>query len=160
MKTNIEYKIYCDQDGVLADFDRQFIKLSGMTPKVYENKYGISKFWELISEEGISFWSTIKWMEDGEKLWKYIKKYNPSILTAPSRENESKLGKIIWIHKHIGYNEIIFSPANNKCDYASPTSILIDDKKSTVDSWNNRGGIGIIHISANDTIKQLKKLGL
>jgi hypothetical protein len=32
--------------------------------------------------------------------------------------------------------------------------------KQTIDEWNAKGGIGIFHTSADDTIKQLKKLGL
>jgi hypothetical protein len=32
--------------------------------------------------------------------------------------------------------------------------------KQTIDEWNAKGGIGILHTSAADTIKQLKKLGL
>ena len=31
-----------------------------------------------------------------EKLKEYISKYNPILLSAPSRNNESRLGKRIW----------------------------------------------------------------
>ena len=50
--------------------------------------------------------------------------------------------------------------AKNKKDFAAPNNILIDDKPSTIDSWNAAGGIGILHTSAANTISQLKKLGL
>ena len=38
--------------------------------------------------------------------------------------------------------------------------ILIDDLPNTIEEWNNKGGIGILHTSAATTIKELKKLGL
>ena len=38
--------------------------------------------------------------------------------------------------------------------------ILIDDKKSTIDRWNNAGGTAIFYINANQVIDELKNLGL
>jgi len=35
-----------------------------------------------------------------------------------------------------------------------------DDRESNIDQWRAAGGIGILHTSASDTIRQLKKLGL
>ena len=55
---------------------------------------------------------------------------------------------------------LILSPRANKQDYAKENSILIDDLKPTIDEWNAKGGIGILHTSAESTIKQLKELGL
>ena len=39
-------------------------------------------------------------------------------------------------------------------------AILIDDFASNIKRWEAAGGIGILHKNANDTIQQLKKLGL
>ena len=36
VKENPPYKIYCDMDGVLTDFESRFEHYSGMTPKEYE----------------------------------------------------------------------------------------------------------------------------
>jgi len=38
--------------------------------------------------------------------------------------------------------------------------ILIDDKKSTIDRWNNAGGTAIFYVNANQVIDELKNLGL
>ena len=32
------YKIYCDMDGVLTDFEKRFEHFAGMSPKEYETK--------------------------------------------------------------------------------------------------------------------------
>jgi hypothetical protein len=35
---------------------------------------------------------------------------------------------------------------------------LIDDRQKNIDAWIDAGGIGIVHVSARDTIEQLKLL--
>ena len=42
------YKIFCDMDGVLTDFDARFRYFGNMDPRAYESKYGKEKFWDLI----------------------------------------------------------------------------------------------------------------
>ncbi len=156
------YEIYCDMDGVLCDFDKSFQNISNNTPpEEYEKKFGKKAFWKLINSEGSKFWSNIPWMSDGEKLWNHIKKYNPNILSAPSSDPSSKEGKLEWIDNNLtNVKEIFLVPADEKQKYATPKAILIDDKESNIEQWNNRGGIGILHTSTNDTLKQLKKYGL
>ena len=156
------YTIYSDMDGVLSDFDKRFMEFSkGVAPDQYEKKYGVEKFWELIDGEvGVPFWAGMDWMTDGKQYWDYIKKYDPIILSAPSRNEESKYGKRIWKKRNMPTNKMILVPAWKKQEYASPTSILIDDREKNIQQWEDAGGIGILHTSAANTIEQLKKLGL
>jgi len=56
--------------------------------------------------------------------------------------------------------KLTLAQAYLKKNYAAPNHILIDDRKSNIDEWRAEGGIGILHTSAADTIRQLKKLGL
>jgi len=37
--------------------------------------------------------------------------------------------------------------------------LCIDDYSLNISAWQAKGGIGILHDNAGDTIKQLKKLG-
>jgi PAS domain-containing protein len=156
-----DYIIYCDMDGVIADFDARFRELAKMSPDQYEEKYGIEKFWNFIDNEiGVRFWVGIPWMQDGKQLWEYIKKYKPTLLSAPSRNNESRLGKRLWVKKHIPGNKLVLASRVNKQDYAKPNAILIDDRPDTIVEWENKGGVGILHKSAEETIQKLKSLGL
>ena len=50
--------------------------------------------------------------------------------------------------------------ADGKARYASPTSILIDDRDDNIQAWKSAGGIGIKFISADQVINELEKLGL
>jgi hypothetical protein len=44
--------------------------------------------------------------------------------------------------------------------FSGKYTILIDDLEKTIKEWHAQGGIGILHTSAADTIKQLKELDL
>jgi hypothetical protein len=174
-----KYVIFCDMDGVLVDFDEGYKELTGVTTQ-HADSQGKNEFWSLfrdslknkdISER--SYWANLDWMSDGKQLWDYIKEYNPYVLTAPSvnfdipfeeryklENNESMQGKTEWVQRLPNMRKIYFRSAARKADFAGPNKILIDDRKDTIDSWNANGGIGILHTSTANTIKQLQELGL
>jgi hypothetical protein len=152
------YKLFCDMDGVLVDFDRGYFELTGVRTNV--NEKSPKGFWAPISKAGKSFWSDLHWTKDGKELWNYIEKYNPTILSAPSLEHSSIVGKHEWIDKHLPGVHLILRSAKHKHELSGPNHILIDDKVSTIESWNAAGGIGILHTSAEETIEQLKALNL
>ena len=155
------YTIYCDMDGVLVDFEKGYKELTnGITPpKTFDSK---ADFWKPINDAGASFWANLDWMPDGKILWRYIKKYNPNLLSAPSWDPSSRVGKEAWVKMHIPnqYKRLLLYPRSQKQLFAGENRILIDDMERTINEWNAKGGIGILHTSAAATIKQLKKLGL
>jgi hypothetical protein len=158
----MNYTIYSDMDGVLSDFDKRFMEFSdGIPPGQYEQRRGKEEFWKLIDDTvGVPFWAGMDWMSDGKEYWNYIEKYNPIILSAPSKKEESKYGKRIWKKRNMPNNKMILVPAWKKKEYANPTSILIDDRADNINQWEAAGGIGILHTDAASTIAKLKKLGL
>ena len=156
-----EYAIYSDMDGVLVDFNERFKRFSnGVPPTEYEQKFGKDKFWELVDGIGVRFWVGMDWMSDGKQLWDYIKSYNPTLLSSPSRADHSKMGKRIWRQRNLPTTKLVLSQARNKKNYANPDSILIDDRESNIDQWIKAGGIGILHTDTASTINKLKELGL
>ena len=157
---DMDYKIFSDMDGVITDFNNRYKKYAGMMPAEYEKKFGKDKFWELADAEGVAFWVGMPWMEDGKKYWDYIKDYNVELLSSPSRSETSRLGKRLWVRNNLPGIKLTLAQAYNKQNYAAPNHILIDDRKSNIEQWRDKGGIGILHTSAEDTIKQLKDLGL
>lgn len=153
-----QYTIYCDMDGVLTDFDKRYKDIVGVSVNKAETTRTPKEFWEPVTQAGVRFWAGMEWMHDGNVLWKYIQKYSPTLLTSPSRDKSSIIGKSVWCKKHLPNVKVIYS--SHKYKYATPDSILIDDRKKNIDKWIQAGGIGILHTSAQDTLKQLKKLGL
>ena len=155
-----QYKVYCDMDGVIVDFERGYNDLTGKEAPGVHSTYDKTDFWSAITKAGSKFWADLHWMSDGKELWNYIKQYNPKLLTAPSREKSSEIGKQEWIDKHLSGTPVIFKQAKDKKDLAEPNAILIDDRKDNIQQWIDAGGIGIRHTSTESTIKQLQKLGL
>jgi len=158
---DMDYEIYSDMDGVLTDFDAQFMKASdGILPSEYQKNFGKDGFWKLIDERGVGYWVGMPWMPDGKTYWDYIKKYTPILLSSPSRSQTSRLGKRLWVKNNIPGTKLILAQAKDKQNYAQKNRILIDDRPSNIDQWRASGGVGILHTSASDTIRQLKDLGL
>ena len=155
-----KYTLYCDMDGVLCDFEKRFEDLTGLSPNAYRNKNGLDKFWKVITEDGVRFWVGMDWMPDGKQLWDYIKPNMYSLLSAPSSDNSSRLGKRLWVKNNMPGTKLILASRKNKQTYSKENAILIDDMLPTIEEWNAGGGIGILHTSATSTIKQLKELGL
>ena len=151
------YKIYCDMDGVLTDFDKQFTdSISSYKPKQFIDKNGLNDFWEEIDGRGVGFWVGMKWMEDGKLLWEYLKtNHNVELLSSPSRSEHSRLGKRLWVRNHKLGVKLNLAYSYNKKKYAAPNHILIDDRKDNIKGWESEGGIGILHTSAEDTIAKL-----
>ena len=156
-----KYKIFSDMDGVLTDFEGRFKNYSDdVQPSDFEKKYGKDKFWELIDSKGVAYWVGMPWMEDGKQYWDYIKDYNPELLSSPSRSETSRLGKRLWVRNNMPGVKLTLAQSFNKKNYAEPNHILIDDRLSNIEQWRAAGGIGILHTSSDETITQLKKLGL
>lgn len=153
-----KYKIFCDMDGVLVDFIRGYYELTGrdITGQYHTDK----RFWEPIDAEGYKFWVRLNWTSDGKVLWDYIKKYNPELLSSPSIQNDSRVGKHDWVKRELPGVHLILRSASKKQEFASPDTILIDDRESNIEQWAAAGGIAIMHTSAKDTIEQLKQFKL
>ena len=153
----------CDMDGVLTDFEGEFLKISGgIVCDKFEGTQGRETFWRLIDSEGLDWWEHMPWMPDGKVLWEYIKDRKPYILSAPAKDlSQSRKGKKLWAGRELGRKvPLRLVKAKLKQTFAHPNALLIDDLKRNVDQWIAAGGIGILHTSAQDTIKQLKVLGL
>ena len=158
-KEQPQYKIYCDMDGVLTNFEARFDHFTGMHPQEYEKAKGTQAFWNLIDVEiGVRFWVGMDWMPQGEQLWNFIKKFNPSLLTSPSRDNSSRLGKSLWVRNKLSPKpKVIFAYSKDKQRYATPNSILIDDKPSNIEEWKAAGGIAF-RVKNGDIVPALKGL--
>jgi 5'-nucleotidase len=167
-----EYKIYCDMDGVLCDFDEGYKYLTKKSTDE-ANAKGKKYFWELfresVGENEKDFWANLPWQPGGEKLWTFISPYNPNILSSPAinfskpqdqqldpNYNEAIIGKKEWINKNL-YNvgKEIFVPASQKVDSVAPNHILIDDMEKNTDAWEAAGGIAILHKNYATTKKIL-----
>jgi hypothetical protein len=163
-------KIYCDMDGVLADFKVGAIKATGMSINKWMSIPSSKKKWQPIIDTP-NFWADLPWMPDGKRLWSYIEQYNPHILSAYVEQTFDPNcipGKRAWLRKNVGLTQSsrinlvkrkekrLFAKRGNK---RGEPALLIDDYIKNVQDFIDSGGLGIHHTSTSNTISQLKKLG-
>jgi hypothetical protein len=98
-------------------------------------------------------------MPDGKELYDYIKPNLYSLLSAPSSENSSRLGKRLWVKNKIPGTKLILASAKNKQNYSEEGAILIDDRADTIREWDStRRNWYTTYISSkhNTTIKKIR----
>ena len=154
-------KIYCDMDGVLVDLMSSIKKLLGTTKL---NQGVLDDFFNSDDGKSTEFWANCDRESGSKQLWKYIKQYDPHILSAcPSVCNKDKKvikGKTLWCQKNLKIytSKVHIVQRREKQNFASKDVILIDDHKKNIREWEAAGGTGVVHKNVNSTIKQLKGL--
>jgi len=154
-------QIYCDMDGVIADFH-------AFTGKILGTRFK-DKFWPDLPKDTFA---KLPLMPDAKKLWNFIGKYNPIMLTAIPRESRGDISKQAasdktkWMKKHFNLKQSDMRAVSrqDKQQFAKDgrdgrPNVLIDDHAGNIKEFRAKGGIGIHHTSATDTINQLKDLG-
>lgn len=156
MSDEKNFQIYLDFDGLFADFEEGFKKISGYYPK----EVAKGKLWGTI-HRAEHFFYNLPMIKESKKLWQIVEPTDPIFLTGLPSSAQGKEDKIRWVHKHYGDQyEVIVVPKKEKRNYAKPNHILIDDTHSNVNEWNADGGIGIFHEKDNfhRTITELKNI--
>jgi len=152
--------IYCDMDNVLVDF------LSGAKDAIGGpfNSTDSDERWNKINQTK-GFWANLNWMPNAKRLYKFIERYDPFILSAHSaRDPSSKNGKMKWLRKNTNFkgSHIKLVKRSQKKAYAKTNgepNILIDDYIKNINEWEANGGIGVHHTDVGKTINKLKSLG-
>jgi len=177
--TEKPFHVYIDMDGVLTNFQQSFMGIkvnkNRLTIEEYDKQNGKFSGWIIVDGEGPTWWSHMPWMPDGKKLWNYFLKYDPCILSAPSRNPMSARGKIAWVNRELGLNvesatssskgpkwpedsRMILSAQKYMFAKRYPNSILIDDTPNKIGDWVGNGGIGILHTDTESTIKKFEEI--
>ena len=166
---NTEYNLFLDMDGVIVDFDGGYEKLAhGLNAKDIASQYGEKTARDVYLEAGLHFWANLEWLYGGQELWEASNKLFQNIYilssggtTNPERAKMVETGKRLWLKKNIPNltpeNIIIVMGKHLKPDYATKTSILVDDVSITIRRCNDRGGYGILH-NCNHYEKTIEEL--
>lgn len=154
--------IYCDLDMVLVNFMKGADAAVGGDGFV-ANKDKDAK-WAKINNTK-NFWVNLEWMPGAKRLYQFIARYDPHVLSAYSgKDPNSKNGKLKWLAKHTKFKKpnINLVLRSQKQKYATTNgkpNVLIDDYIKNINEWEAKGGIGVHHTSVPKTINELKKLG-
>ena len=147
--------LYLDMDGVLADFNKEYAKYD-------PNKEDRKKFRSAVLDHQI--FEKLDFMPDTLELLNHVSRLHGikiEILTSmgthdPFQGNSAKYQKLNWLQKHnIPYKANFVRNKKEKAQYATPTSILIDDSPGCVSPFIEAGGHGILHHKASETIRIL-----
>ena len=102
-------------------------------------------------------------MPGAKRLYGFIIKYDAHILSAYSkRDGNSRNGKMKWLSQRTDFkrSKIHLVMRSQKQAFAKDTdgepNVLIDDYIKNIKEWEAKGGIGIHHIHAKDTINRIE----
>ena len=152
--------IYCDMDQVLVDFMKGADEAVGGS-FVTSDK---GERWNKINQTK-RFWTELEWMPGARKLYQFIARYDPHVLSAYSaRDPNSQNGKKKWLNKHTNFSRSNTNLVRraDKQKFAMKDgnpNILIDDYIKNIKEWEAKGGIGIHHTNVGKTLAELKRLG-
>ena len=132
--------IYCDMDGVIADFNGAPDALTR-----FKTEKGFFANLEAISE-------------NLEALKVLMYRYRVVILST-SPNNQADRDKFTWLMKHLPsltLGQVIFTrPEKDKADYVavSPNTLLIDDYTANLKAWADKGGKTLKLVNKYDSIQ-------
>lgn len=145
--------IFCDLDGVLANFNEGVKKRFNKTP----DQLSSGVMWGVINKS-TTFFEKLPWMPRGRELWDQIKQYDPIILTGIPRSSTAVEQKRRWCARELGKDiHVITCSTKNKANYCIKNSILIDDRIDILDEWNLKGG-KFIQYNEEITDKVIEKI--
>lgn len=178
------YKIFCDLDGVLVDFDTAAQRALNTSRKPKDLPPNV--LWAGVARTP-SFYVNAPWMRDGKKLWETIKHLNPDILTGVPTFKKAREDKAAWCRRELGVatnhvdmagkkkahevvagrrkngdgivNVITCWSRNKHCE-SGDRAVLIDDRDSLKQAWVAKGGIFIHHTKTSTTLAELRRLGI
>jgi 5'(3')-deoxyribonucleotidase len=152
--------IYCDLDQVLVNLMKGADEVVGGSFVTHDK----DERWKMINQTK-DFWANLEWMPGSRKLYQFIKKYDPYVLSAYSaRDPNSQMGKKKWLKKNTEFKKsrINLVKREQKQKYAitdGKPNVLIDDYIKNINEWESKGGIGIHHTNVSKTISELKRVG-
>ena len=164
-------KIYFDMDGVLADFEkgvRDLCRLEALSQNGRRDPALDDLMWERIREAG-NFYDRLDLMPGAKEMFDAVYgKYGDrcEILTGIPREERrivtAEQDKRDWM-RHLLSEDVKVNAVcrRHKQRYCTgPDTVLIDDLEKNIREWKDAGGTAILHVSAEQTMAELKRLGV
>lgn len=150
--------IFCDMDGVLVDFNGAFEKRFGVAP----HELPRPQLWEKVLATQ-NYWYDLPKKSDADVLVNYLNKYGFFVLTGLPvyGYDKAEKEKRLWLKKHYNKEDgVICCLSRDKQKFGKKHDILIDDLEANIKNWEAMGGIGILHTTAEETIKKLQELAV
>ena len=161
-RSDVSYQLFCDLDGVLADFNDGVYRIFKKNPASIKPPVMWSR---LATTHG--FYSSLQLMPNAQQLWDTIKGQNPIILTGCPSGTWAEPQKRQWVQQYLGTYDVITTKNQmqkaqhmiHERDGKRVISILIDDREKARQNWEESGGIFILYDDSKmiDALLELKK---
>lgn len=147
--------LYLDMDGVLCNFDKAYRQYD---PQKEDRK----KFRSAVMD--FKIFEDLEFMPDAQELLNYVSALDGitiEILTSMGTFDgqqgmAAKIQKQKWLDsKNIPYRANFVRCKEEKAQYATEKSILVDDSIGCITPFNAKGGHGILHTTSRDSIQQI-----
>jgi len=149
------WQVFCDLDGVLADFDRGVAERTGKKPGEFRRR---RKMWRRLAPPNTSdFFGELPWMSDGAQLWNFLAPLSPKILSGSPSGDWAEPQKRRWCMEQLKLPDErvhIVDPCD-KAKFSHPGAVLVDDWLAHRPLWEARGGIFVHYTSAQRSIALL-----
>ena len=153
-------QIWLDKDGVLANFNKRAELILGMPPSEYDKLHGPKAFDANVYAQP-DFFALLEPMEDAHELVASVKHLKPIILTGhPNNGYWAVEQKFKWRDNNFPDLPLVSCLSKDKPKFCRPGDILIDDWSKYKTNWEEASGVFIHHVSAKQSISQLKELGI
>jgi 5'(3')-deoxyribonucleotidase len=155
--------VFFDLDGVLANFDMAAEAIIG-TNNIYkfEFVYGQDAFWRALNSDP-NFFANMKVMPGAKRMLHAVWHQPLKILTALPKSEADNVDrqKRQWVASKLHWKlDVITCLTSEKPDYCQPDDVLIDDRAVNKDRWEAVGGRYIVHTDVENTLGQLRSMGL
>lgn len=109
----------------------------------------------------MEFWAELPWAKDGKVLYAELCKLAPvTILTSPSNNGSSAMGKVQWINRELKTRDYLIGGCKWAC--AAHNHILVDNSVEKITRFISGGGIGVLHPTNSEnvwlTINEVKRI--
>lgn len=97
-----EFRVFCDLDGVLVDFESGIRRVFPNEPNIHHvTDVRRVDMWRRLEASG-PFFETLPWTNQGKALWKLIQPLRPDILTGVPAHQSSRTEKYAWCARELG----------------------------------------------------------
>lgn len=167
---NQDYIIYFDIDDTLTDYSNRLGSMIITDPETGEER----PIKASDTVDNIEFWTSAKWLPGSQQMLDFAKNNfsNVEILSAVpelSKANKELTGKRFfdapidgkteWLNKNVGPIKTIWTKSGKeKAIYATPNTVLVDDKPENIKAFEQAGGIGILMDTPQNVINKLSDL--
>ena len=146
--------IFVDMDGVLTDFNKEYMRMFGMTAReVSQDRVNkrFSEYWHKFIDDGA--FARLDKHEGADELIAFLNectsKYNVCILSSSGgfdRHRDVTDQKLKWLDTHgIRWAAMIVPGKRFKSGFANEHSLLIDDTYEVITAFEDAGGYVIHH---------------